>query len=454
MSITKYKSDHLFLLIGENPLPNYVAAKLLAKGRDGAKPTLYLVFSEGSRGTKAYAKQLKEVLGEDAFSYEDVKIVDPSSARSIREAIAEKFPESGGVGLHYTGGTKAMAVHAYNEIEDLAAEKNLTAYFSYLDARNLLLRFDKGDEFKLSNPNDTEDGALFQQAAISLQDLLRLHGLKPRQRSTPNPHSQVFMPEVVEALFCECVNNSEWREWLRHGLKEEMKRRRPKDKNGKPIESRLNETEQQEYQEALCAKLISFTYAVKRGRDWEEVRFCLGPKLHAALAAATLLTAAGELNLASLSAPGAEYFCEWLAGKWFEDFVLSKILLVKDECGLDECGVSLETVRETENDEADPFFEIDVVARRGYQLFALSCTLDSRVKECKHKLFEIVLRARQLGGGEARIGLVCLAFNAPKYKNLNALKAQLKDDHIEVFGNHNGNLESLETDLRSWFNKR
>jgi hypothetical protein len=139
-----------------------------------------------------------------------------------------------------------------------------------------------------------------------------------------------------------------------------------------------------------------------------------------------------------------------LDGKWFEDFVLAKVLLVKDECHLDEYDVSLETLRESQPDDADPYFEIDVVARRGYQLFALSCTLDSRVKECKMKLFEIAHRARQLGGDEARIGLVCLAYG----KNLTALKHQLKDDHIEVFGNHNNNLEALEEDLCEWFNPR
>ncbi|PLZ35119.1 hypothetical protein CBP10_04245, partial [Fischerella thermalis WC558] len=37
----KYKVDHLFLLIGENPLPNYVAAQILLK-EDG---TVYLVHS-------------------------------------------------------------------------------------------------------------------------------------------------------------------------------------------------------------------------------------------------------------------------------------------------------------------------------------------------------------------------------------------------------------------------
>jgi len=51
----KYKVDHLFLLIGENPLPNYVAAKTLLA--EGGKP--YLVFTEH---TQKPAERLQEAL--------------------------------------------------------------------------------------------------------------------------------------------------------------------------------------------------------------------------------------------------------------------------------------------------------------------------------------------------------------------------------------------------------
>src|SRR6185503_15599713 len=97
------------------------------------------------------------------------------------------------------------------------------------------------------------------------------------------------------------------------------------------------------------------------------------------------------------------------------------------------------------------FFELDVFAIRGYQLFAISCTLEGRSnKEGKQlrkaKLFEVVHRARQFGGAEARIGLVCLADENRK----ELLKKQLKDDHIEVWGE--ADLRNLRTKLKSWFN--
>ena len=59
-------------------------------------------------------------------------------------------------------------------------------------------------------------------------------------------------------------------------------------------------------------------------------------------------------------------------------------------------------------DEANTqLFEFDVAATRGYRLFALSCTASSDKDLCKSKLFEAFHRARQMGGDEARVALLC-----------------------------------------------
>lgn len=46
--LDEYKVDNLFLLVGENPLPNYVAALTLLE--DGGK--VYLVFTEHTKAQK------------------------------------------------------------------------------------------------------------------------------------------------------------------------------------------------------------------------------------------------------------------------------------------------------------------------------------------------------------------------------------------------------------------
>jgi hypothetical protein len=53
-----YKVDHLFLLVGENPLPNYVAARLLLND----KGTIYLVHTTG---TVKQAERLRNILEEE-----------------------------------------------------------------------------------------------------------------------------------------------------------------------------------------------------------------------------------------------------------------------------------------------------------------------------------------------------------------------------------------------------
>ena len=52
-------------------------------------------------------------------------------------------------------------------------------------------------------------------------------------------------------------------------------------------------------------------------------------------------------------------------------------------------------------------FELDVVAVLGYQVVVVSCTVDSKQDMVKQKGMEAILRARQLGGDEARAIVLC-----------------------------------------------
>lgn len=54
-------------------------------------------------------------------------------------------------------------------------------------------------------------------------------------------------------------------------------------------------------------------------------------------------------------------------------------------------------------------FELDVVAVLGYQIVVVSCTIDAKQDMIKQKGMEAILRARQLGGDEARAIVLCSA---------------------------------------------
>ena len=52
-------------------------------------------------------------------------------------------------------------------------------------------------------------------------------------------------------------------------------------------------------------------------------------------------------------------------------------------------------------------FELDVVAILGYQILVVSCSISWRESDIKKKAMEAIIRARQLGGDEARALVLC-----------------------------------------------
>ena len=82
---------------------------------------------------------------------------------------------------------------------------------------------------------------------------------------------------------------------------------------------------------------------------------------------------------------------------------------------------------------------------RGYQLFAISVSTTSKRDLCKVKLFEAYLRARQMGGDEARVALICCT---DEPDSLKAEVAVLDDKKIAVFGRDD--LMDLSSRIEDW----
>ena len=100
---------------------------------------------------------------------------------------------------------------------------------------------------------------------------------------------------------------------------------------------------------------------------------------------------------------------EWLNNGWLEDYVMWQVEQISKNRNIHEIKRSIhieDPDKKREKNQKDQF-EFDVAFLRGYQLFGISCTIEHRHKDLKHKLFEAYLRARQLGGDEARVALVC-----------------------------------------------
>lgn len=432
-----YKVDHLFLLIGENPLPNYVAAKMLLK--EGGKP--YLVFSER---TEEPAKRLKDEL--DLSDNEMLPLNNnEANAYEIKKRIREKIkeiqrePDKNQFGLNYTGGTKAMAAHAYQAFlfpddKDSKIQLNPPPIFSYLDSSSLKMLIDqRGNPIPLDIPKD--------RLKLSLEKLFKLHGLS---LSKP-PKNEVTLPELVEPIV---KNNELWREWCKNELyiqgREREKITQTKVEN--EIETYFKFGDWKNHKEL---RNVSFSIT---GLP-EDIISIMKQKKMISQDETLSIEHLKDLNIfpkPSKNENIPKEICKWFEGVWLEDYVLQQIKKIKEECLLDKIGMSFNFPEIKDKDIA--FFEFDVAALRGHQLFAISCTTDNTNNLCKSKLFEAYHRARLMGGNEARIALVCY-FDQPnrngKFNKIEkSFMSQINDPKIKVFIRQD--IADLSEKLKTW----
>jgi hypothetical protein len=138
------------------------------------------------------------------------------------------------------------------------------------------------------------------------------------------------------------------------------------------------------------------------------------------------------------------YQCKnWLEGKWLEEYTLRSIAENAQKCQMNDYSIDLNL-----RNSRSRGFQIDLAAVKGYQLFAISCMASKDMDDCKEHLFEVYIRARQIGGDEARIGLICC------YPDRVALQQEIEENwftegRVRIFGMND--LLKLPTRLKEWF---
>ena len=398
----KYKVDHLFLLIGENPLPNCVAANLLLN-KGG---TAYLVHTTN---TEIQAKRLKSILDSTLSEFQKAQLISLSKYESdafhIQDEISRKIQSlnNARLGLNYTGGTKAMAVHSYRALFRQARPDTV---FSYLDSRRLEMCIDREDTERIHRKVKPE------LLRVDLKTIFELHGWK--WGSEPIHEPEMFNAAKAFAEFHTDKDDlTAWRNWCAQVL-------RPVTKDDKD-----NWLEDKDLKEVPPLSLDS---VISR------------PQIKCALIELGLTE---ELSLQTVKERGfkkIKYVCKWLDGEWLEHYVLQKVKDISEKWLIHESATSF-WIGTAKNPKENKF-QFDVAFIRGYQLFAISCTTDATKQLCKSKLFEAYIRAQQLGGSEARVALVCCA----SQKDVKVLRTEItnvlnseadsptKDYKIAVFG--------------------
>ncbi|NOZ71275.1 MAG: hypothetical protein GXP38_05070 [Chloroflexi bacterium] len=437
-----WKTEHLFVLVGGNPLPNYVAGKTLLK--QGG--TLHLVHSTG---TKGIAAKIAEFFDNSAFH----EIHNSSNATEIEDVMKKALSaidRTESIGLHYTGGTKAMAVHSHRAFRVTSAKQKRTGVLSYLDAATFTMRRD-----------GVSSGISIQfQVQPTIEKLLQLHGIELQKSPIPD----VVFSELNHALARAHQSNggrSAYSRWCDQYLRRPGKRA---TNDCKTRIKRIVKLSKQAYETGAdisyeeIQELLRSSGCCKKG-DLARKRADL-PHVPIPFPSDDALVEVTELMRKEFGVEGDSFDPEeviahadeavqsvkalvaYLDGKWVEHLVLGALLDNKADCLLQDCCMSLDTEKAPYN------FEFDVAAMQGYQLFAISCTRSDERGLNKSKLFEAYVRAAQLGGDEARVGLVCCDSSPEVLENQVTRLWGATEGRIKVFGPQD--LAHLSERFKTW----
>lgn len=418
-----YQTDHLFLLIGTNPLPNYVAALLLAK----EKGQIHLLHTAE---TASIAKRLASKLKKRKPNVHTIpREIDKSDSARITKRMKDQVltghSSDESVGMNYTGGTAAMSVHVYRAIDHHFD----SPIFSYLDANSLSLKIDGN----ASNPSQSIPVA--QACQLTLEELFSLHGYqikskkkgkskkkrrkkkKEKEKENKDIRCDPVQPKIAEIIAHHVHMNSEthqqWRNWIGNDL--------PSNKLPDVGTYPLLQTFMDEVKKELGDDAIADQ--ISKRLSFDELKQC----------------------------------AKWFNGEWLEEYTLYAIEQIAESYNLKQTykegevlkfyGIDIKVIKKEKKQKRT--FQFDVAAIRGYQLFALSCMTSDEKEKCKEHLFEAYVRARQMGGDEARVALVC-CYNKPDKLQQEIEEAWSTKGSVQVFGRQH--LKDLSRHLKEWFN--
>lgn len=413
----------LVLLVGTNPLPNYVVGSYLKEKYNKS----VLIYSEkndkiNQSSTAEYAKKLKKYLNLKNDNCSLLPLSNISDSKIIKEELSRYFPSDSfdEVHLNYTGGTKTMVVHIYNFLKEKFKEKFKS---SYLDARSHKLIYDDRDETI----------SLKDTVKIDINTLLSIHLYENIQFKTCDTYSykQKFL-DSFDKISQKIENaikdgkSKEFIDWLKDPLRKifkgEDKLLEKTAKFKEHIEKQLEEKDSSPIVK-FNEKTPQFIWDILNAFP-EDKKINDGQKLWIP-----------DDNVSNNELSNRmKYTVEFLDGKWLEWYVYSQIkieLLNRALKEVEHFGISLKAQK-----KVSPDFELDVYIINGYQLTGISITTSDRQGDCKLKGFEVIHRVRQIGGDESRAILIT-GMDKPKTEDLQkdlAFVTGTAEDKIVVFG--------------------
>ncbi len=338
----------LVLLIGKNPLPNYIVGKYM---KDFEKfDNLVLIHSEENKnikqhGTKKFAESIEKALNYKSSHL--VSLTNVGNAVEIRKDLLNKFPSiSGKIHLNYTGGTKTMVIQAYKYLSE-KYKSNFNA--SYLDTRSKKIIYDDGTQAP-------KKGILGEKVHINIKTLMDLH-----------QYELIDYRDSYDSKFEKCLD-----------LLETL-----------PVS---------EYRElfkkiSLFKKHISKMSVIDALNKINDNQF------------KNLILSFEFFNKNKNKIIGSIPF-DFRNGIFFEQLIFRKLIREINARKLGsytDAGLNLKGKNPSGQE-----FELDIVVIKGYILSGISITIYDDIKKTKMKGFEILRRTRQIGGIESKSIIISL----------------------------------------------
>ncbi len=403
--------NDLVLLIGTNPLPNFVVAEYFLKKNKNIK-NIWLVHSEkvesySQAGTLELAKNLEQIITDRwqnkhknlEFPLKKIPLSDVSNALRITsdiESMITELKENESFHFNYTGGTKSMSTHSYRDLNMVG--DNVEKSFSYLDGRNFRLILDYPDEVIADD--------LRKEVNITFKELIKLHGFERRNEAGTNPFADTLK------MFANLIESNQLDKF--YGKNGGYDRKLFENDKGKLAEKEGQLKNNKE-------KIDTF----RPGKIFQDIIDSMPEEYH-------LFDDNGGYKWGlSNSEFEKTYYktLKYIDGGWFEEYIAKT--LENEFCN--NTGITFNTNWEIKKPDwpDKAYFELDVIMVNGYQLTGISCTTAEKKYLCKSKGFEILHRTKQIGGDEAKAVLITFMDK----KTRDAVQNELLHDTGVIQGN-------------------